>query len=221
MAKYQDLIGKKFGMLLVIERLENSKSNKTVYRCLCDCGKTKDVLSINLKEEQTISCGCIRKSKNPNYKKVARSLNYIKEYRAWKGIRARCYNNKNKKYLSYGGRGIIVCDRWIDSYKNFLQDMGICPDESKSIERIDNNGNYEPSNCRWATIDEQANNRRTNVFITYNNETLTLAQWGKKIGVSGSTIAHRLKIGWSIEKTLTTEKLRYNWYDLKNGKNGN
>ncbi len=125
------------------------------------------------------------------------------EYVAWNGMRARCHNPSNPNYARYGARGIRVCEAWRNSFETFLSDMGRKPSTKHSIERINNNGNYEPSNCRWATATEQANNRRSSRVIKFNEEEKTLAEWSRLSGVSVTTIYQRIKYGWSIERALT------------------
>ncbi len=126
--------------------------------------------------------------------------NKTDEYKIWCKIKDRC---KNKNDMRYGGRGIAICDRWLNSFENFLEDMDKRPSTLHSIERIDNNGNYEPSNCRWATKKEQARNRRSNVFITYNNETLCINEWAERSSINQMTFWSRIfRYKWSIEKAI-------------------
>ena len=127
-------------------------------------------------------------------------------YRIWKGLRDRCTNPKNKDFHNYGERGITVCDRWNHSFVLFLEDMGEAP-LNMQIDRIDNDSGYTKENCRWATIEEQANNRRTCVMITFNNKTQSISDWSKEIGIERKTLEYRLRIGWDIEKALTTPSL--------------
>ena len=126
------------------------------------------------------------------------------EYLSWRGMRARCNNKKNPNYRKYGERGIKVCDRWQNSFINFLNDMGMRPSRLHSIERIDNDGNYELSNCRWATPTEQANNRRSNRFLEFDGQRLTLAQWSARSGIEITTLHQRISSGWTIERAITT-----------------
>jgi hypothetical protein len=129
------------------------------------------------------------------------------EYAVWSGMRARCTNPAGPNYAKYGGRGISVCTRWMEDFVHFLGDMGRAPTPQHSIERIDNDGNYEPDNCRWATAKEQANNRRSSRYLTFNGETATLSQWADRIGLSIGTLHARLTAGWPLERALT-EPLR-------------
>lgn len=126
------------------------------------------------------------------------------EYITWNGMRARCTNPKNPNYDRYGARGVKVCDEWLTSFVTFLGDMGRKPTPQHSIERINNNGNYEPGNCRWATNKEQANNRRSSRLLTYNGLTQTVAFWAQLCGLRIGTLHSRLKSGWSVERALTT-----------------
>lgn len=125
------------------------------------------------------------------------------EYASWNGLTQRCLNPKDPKYPSYGGRGITVCQEWIDSFKRFLEDVGPRPSPDYSIDRIDNNGNYCKENCRWATRSQQQLNRRNNHRLSFNGETLTIAEWARKLGVPKERIASRLRYGWTTERTLS------------------
>jgi hypothetical protein len=124
------------------------------------------------------------------------------EYSIWQAMVQRCTNPNNKGYLKYGGRGIGVCDRWRE-YENFLADMGRRPSDSHSLDRINNDKGYEPSNCRWATLIEQANNTRTNKHLTFRGRTQTVADWAREIGIKQNTLVGRIRKGWSVEKALT------------------
>ncbi len=131
------------------------------------------------------------------------------EYAAWAAMKERCYRKKYHGYINYGGRGILVCARWKDSFESFLLDMGRKPSIKYSLDRIDVNGDYCPENCRWATHKEQANNKNTNRILTYSGRTLNIQGWADIIGVSNRTILSRLRRGWSIEKTLSIPVKKY------------
>lgn len=125
------------------------------------------------------------------------------EYRIWRSIKRRCLMPNEPAYPRYGGRGIIICDRWLESYEHFLADMGRRPSEDHSIDRFpDKNGNYEPGNCRWATEEQQQNNRNNNLLLTFNGKTMTARQWSRAIGIKAGTIQWRKSKGWSDERTL-------------------
>ena len=203
-----DLTGQRFDRWVVLS-IHSRKSRKYKWECVCDCGRSAIVCGGSLRSGLSKSCGCLR-----NEATVARlttpgdgigGCGPSNEYYTWSRMRSRCQNTNNPSYPDYGGRGITVCERWMD-FLNFRHDMGPRP-PGTSIDRINNNGNYEPSNCRWASNSEQANNKRNNRLIIFNGETLTPAQWATKTGLNRNQIIGMLKIGWSIEETLTLPKV--------------
>lgn len=135
------------------------------------------------------------------------STKHRAEYSTWKEMKRRCYNPSASYYHCYGGRGITVCQRWLESFASFLADMGEKPSPKHSIDRIDNDGNYEPANCRWATPIEQAQNTTHAKRITFNNETMSLSAWARKIGIDDAALSSRLRRGWTLEMALTTKPL--------------
>jgi hypothetical protein len=132
------------------------------------------------------------------------SGNQSTEYRIWAGIKSRCTDAASRNYRRYGGRGIVVCDRWRDSFVNFLADMGPRPSKLHSVERIDNDGNYEPKNCKWATRAEQALNTRRSRLLEINGELKNMAVWAREAGIAPQLIYHRLKFGWTPKDAVFT-----------------
>lgn len=195
-----DLIRKRFGRLIVIEYTGRYK-----YLCQCDCGNKKIIYGYSLKNGDTKSCGCLRieKTRHKSIKHGHTSKGQkSKIYRIWGEMIQRCTNLNDKGYVNYGGRGITVCERWLKSFENFLEDMGKSP-EGYQIDRIDNNKGYYKENCRWVTRKEQCRNRRNNHLITINNETKCISEWSEITGIKPHTILMRLRRGWSPKKTFT------------------
>lgn len=157
-----DITGMRFGKLIAIDRVENSKSGKARWRCRCDCGEISEVQSTNLKSGASTSCGCVHKERLAARVFVHGGYG-SRTYTSWINMHSRCNNSRNTHFHNYGGRGIEICERWND-FANFLADMGEKP-KGLSIDRIDNNGNYEPGNCRWSTRKEQNLNKRNTLFI--------------------------------------------------------
>lgn len=188
MGKIINLIGKKFNRLTVIERVQNANDNSTQWLCQCDCGNQIVVRGKLLRLGFTKSCGCLRKETtkrtNKEYKVIHKGTG-TRLYRIWKGMKNRCLNSSIKDYIHYGGRGIKVCDEWLNNFiifKDWAMRNGYT--DELTIDRIDVNGNYEPSNCRWITDKEQKRNKRNNHLLTINNETHCIAEWMEKLNVS-------------------------------------
>jgi hypothetical protein len=195
-----NLKGKKFRRLTVLRFVGVSKHHRSQWLCRCACGKKTVVTGSNW--ERIESCGCLVKELATTHGH-APTGKPSSTYRSWRDMKKRCYNPHAKEFKRYGGRGIKVCDRWKNSFENFLADMGKKP-VGLELERKNNDGSYEPGNCRWATHKEQARNRRDTRWITFNGQTKSLAQWGEEMGIKPITIHHRLEIGWSIAAALKT-----------------
>lgn len=154
----------------------------------------------NINRGKTLSCGCLHREVMSARATHGRSR--TTEHRIWLSMKRRCLDPANKAYKNYGGRGITVCQSWL-KFEEFFSDMGLRPDPSMSIERRDNNAGYCPENCYWGTREEQANNKRNSLLLTFRGETLTVAMWQKRLGFRGAVVYERLKMGWSIERSLT------------------
>ena len=190
-----DLTGKKFGKLEVIG-VHDTGSRKTYYVCQCDCGNVKVVRADALISGATKSCGCIKKEQDKinltaNHK---HKMSGTRIYETWQDMKRRCYNKQNARYDRYGGRGITVCDEWLNNFQSFY-DWAISNGYSDdlTIDRIDNDGNYEPSNCRWSTAKEQCNNRGSNINITIGNATKSLMCWCEIFNVDYKKVYARYK----------------------------
>lgn len=205
-----DLSGMKFGRLTVLEFAFN-KSRRSYWKCKCECGNHKIIEGYKLKTGHTKSCGCLSRENFEKLKNMSikHNLCNTRLYRAWINMKNRCYNKKLKEYKNYGGRGIKVCDEWKNDFLVFYKwsiENGYSDD--LTIDRIDVNGNYEPSNCRWTTIEIQANNKTNNHFITYNNQTLTINQWARKLNIPRETIKTRLGKKYPINIVLKKGKVK-------------
>lgn len=205
MSALRDLLGKTFGFLTVVSRGPNTNCDRPAWHCRCHCGTTKIVPTASLvrKHGSTKSCGC----KTSSFFRANMSrhgMSRTKEHRAWCAMLSRCRNPNCNAYPNYGARGITVCDSWQTAFENFYADMGPSPTSKHSLDRINVDGNYEPSNCRWATVHEQANNRRKGRHL-FNGQTLSLAEIIRQSGTTRPypTIHQRLyRYGWPINEAL-------------------
>ena len=191
----EDLAGKVFGKLTALRKCGLGPSRNVIWLCACECGKEMMAPADKLRFGRVGSCGCSRLIESRG--------RFIPEKQIWLGLIERCTNDKCPSWKNYGARGIKVCERWIASFEAFFADMGRRP-RGTTIDRINNNGNYEPSNCRWVNQGEQNNNRRGNVWIEFGGERLTCAQWDRKLGFTLATVRGRLHRGWNHEKAITT-----------------
>lgn len=204
----KDYSGQRFGRLTAVSLLEREPlQNNHLWRFVCDCGTEKPIRIKSVRSGHTSSCGCMQRealaSRNETH-----GLSRLKprEYRSWKDMRARCSNPNNDDYADYGGRGIRVCERWND-FSAFCADMGD-RQAGRTIDRIDNNGNYEPGNCRWSEAKTQANNKRSNRVITMGGVSKTLQAWCDQFGIEPSKVRYRLSRGWSLEAAFSPEDYR-------------
>lgn len=200
-----DYAGTRFGKWSVLARASapDGQHGFAFWFCRCDCGTERVVVGYALRRGKSLSCGC-DVAERISAAMAEHGMTDSPEWETWSSMRRRCYDPSMASYDNYGGRGIRVCDRWLDSFENFYADMGTRPSDKHSIDRINNDGNYEPDNCRWATWTEQANNRRSTVRLPFRGRTLSTTEWAEVIGIHSSTILARLRDDWSIEEALTT-----------------
>lgn len=194
MGTFKDLTGQRFGRLVAIRDVGVNKYGKRLWLCQCDCGETKEVLSNSLHACRTLSCGCLQTETRVKNGTI-HGLEYTYFSGIYRGIKKRCYNPNSKDYHRYGGRGIKMCDRWLADIRNFASDMGERTDKKMSIERNDNNGDYEPGNCRWATHKEQMNNTSKCHLFTIGGVTKTITQWSEHFGITRSSMVYRIQRG--------------------------
>lgn len=196
--------GQLFGTLTVLNRAPNSSAGKARWFCQCSCDdKIIPVLGASLLNGLTVSCGCHRRTARQTHAKT-----YTIEYSSWKSMIARCTNPRVKRYASYGGRGIKVCERWCHSFAAFYKDMGNRPSRQHSLGRIDNDGDYTPENCRWETARQQQNNMRSNVTYLYKGQSYTVAQLARLSGLQPMTLWSRIQRGISIDDAVEQPLLR-------------
>lgn len=199
-SRAKDLAGKQFGNLTAIKKV-GRKNHSNIWLCRCKCGNEVECYQHNLERGTSTSCGCLRshyakKSRNCHGESTSRL------YKEWSRMRTRCYNKNVKEYPRYGGRGITVCPEW-DKYwpfREWAHENGYA--ENLTLDRKDVNGNYEPSNCRWIPMSEQASNKRTNTFIEYGGKKQTAAKWARELGIGKDTITYRVRAGWTAEECL-------------------
>lgn len=207
MGKLIDITGKKFGRLTAIGQSGKDKSNNHIWECICNCGKTTFVRKNHLVKNATKSCGCLN-SETARNRFTKHGLHNSTIHRIWVQIIGRCYNENNKSFKNYGGRGISVCSEWKKDFQTFYDwSMANGYKKGLTIERIDNNGNYEPSNCCWDTMKKQGNNRRNNKMIEYKGEIKSLAEWCEILNLSYQSVWQRINnLKWSIEDSFERKK---------------
>ncbi len=210
----KDLLNQRFERLLVCGESPEKQKGCTVWICRCDCGAEVRARSYELIKGDTKSCGCFRRD-FPWIGRVTHGKSETSEYRIWESMKKRCHNPNNHAYAHYGGRGITVCERW-HKFELFFEDMGCRPGEKYSIDRRDNDGNYCPENCYWATVKEQHRNKRSNVYVVYQGQKVILADACKLAGIPYDRVKRRRREGWSWEEMLATKGFRRHFKDNRN-----
>ena len=207
-----DEVGNKYGRLTVVSYAGKLGAHNA-WNCVCECGKTKVVSVTSLHKGATQSCGCLH-----NELLAKRSSKYSvhdrRLYHSWKAMLRRCEDEKNKYFYNYGGRGIKVCDEWHD-FETFAKwAIGHGYSNELTIDRIDNNGDYNPYNCRWSTKIEQENNKRTNRKVTIDGAEKNLCQWCRQFGINPITVQSRLRLGWDVETAIKTPTVKQS-FDIR------
>lgn len=199
------MIGKKFGRLIVIEELKERKHGSKVYRCQCDCGNIVNVRKDMLKSGNTRSCGCLQREKARvvGKDKCTHGQSKTRLYNIYHHMINRCYNKNLLNFRNWGGRGITVCNEWKDNFMTFYEwAINNGYKDTLTIDRIDNNKGYDPTNCRWVTNKTQSNNRRTNILLTYAGKTQNIKQWSAELNTKYVTMCYRYHAGWSTKHIL-------------------
>lgn len=199
-----NIVGQRYGRLVVQEMLPPNRHHHSMVRSICDCGNTHISEAAGLRRGSVKSCGCLLAESRGLHTKT-HGQSHTRTFNIWMAMRARCRYPSMSSFPIYGGRGIRVCDRW-EKFEQFLEDMGEAPPDAQ-IDRIDNDGNYEPSNCRWATRIEQARNKSTNRYIEFDGERKCLMDWARSLQMDQASLAERIS-KWGIERALTTPKGR-------------
>lgn len=201
MGKKIDLAGQRFGRLTAISKGSKNASGKFLWLCICDCGNERLIPTGNLQSGNSRSCGCLRDELHEERVRT-HGMTRSRIHNVWTHMWQRTTNPRDRSYLNYGGRGIKVCEQW-RTFEGFYADMGPTYADGLTIDRIDNDGNYEPGNCRWITKAEQNRNRRSNVWIEFRGRRLCRAEWAEMLGIHPETLNWRLSSGWSVERALT------------------
>ena len=199
MGRLIDRTGQRYGRLVVLGQAGRSNQGQALWRCLCDCGRETTCLSDNLGKGHTKSCGCL-KAELLAAGQPSHGLSHTKAYATFCSAKERCQNPNNKRWPDYGGRGIQFLYPGIEA---LIADIGHPPSDSHTIERIDNEGHYEPGNVRWATSLVQGGNKRSNHLITWRGKTMHLSGWSREVGIGIQALRSRLRMGWSVERALT------------------
>jgi hypothetical protein len=212
-----DLKDQRFGRLVVIADSGRRSFKNVVWECRCDCGTITFVIANNLRRSRSTSCGCLHREitsqrqlrHGHTSERLQSGKRYSSEYAIWRSMKARCHNQKAVNYADYGGRGITVCSRWLDSFEAFIADMGARPSHDHSIDRIDNDIGYEPSNCRWATDEQQRSNRRQTIFVTRaDGSSVALMALAEERGIKYCTLFAALRRGRDVLTFVPRRRLR-------------
>lgn len=207
-----ELGGRVFGRLTIIGRAGKDRWGGWLWDCRCSCGRVVTVRASTLATGRTSQClSCSAKASGTTHGQTGTEL-----YLRWRAMLARCENEKNPEWHNYGGRGIKICREW-RTYEAFARDMGPTFDPDLEIDRIDNDGNYEPGNCRWSTRQEQQNNRRNNHVIEWRGQVRTVTEWASLLGIKPNTLIYRLRRGWDIERAMTFRVPRNVLLEVANG----
>lgn len=191
-------IGTRYNMLIVV-----SQQSEDLFECLCDCGKITLVKRRYLSPNGRKSCGCL------NDPKFGINVDFLPEYRNWQKAKQRCFDKNNNRYSTHGGRGITMCERWKNSFENFFNDMGKRPTSKHSLDRIDNDKGYCPENCRWATLNEQARNKRNTIKINTPDGIMSVHDAAEKYGLNVNTLKSRINYGIPEKDLLSKNNLKY------------
>jgi hypothetical protein len=207
MAQKTDITGQKFGKLLVLSYSEKkTKDKKRMVWCQCDCGNKKEITAANLVSGMSKTCGCERVE---TARKTFTKHGYRSHpmYHRWAAMMQRCYDENSHEFKNYGARGIKVCERWKESFWNYAEDLGLPPFPSASIDRVVNDGDYCPENCRWVSNKEQSTNRRTTKILEFNGKKMCIADWERKLGFCLGSLKKRFAVGLTVEQALSIPKI--------------
>lgn len=199
---YPEKIGEVHGRLKIVSFDGMDHASKALVTVVCDCGGFRQVRYNNLSQGRTTSCGCLSSEKTAE-RNFKHGLSGHSAFQCWVDMNKRCHTPRDANYPNYGGRGITVCPEWQDGPEQFIADMGEKP-PGMTLDRKDNNLGYSASNCEWVTMQDQQNNKRTNVLLAHEGESMTIAQWARKLGMKKVTLTGRIASGWSTEAALTT-----------------
>lgn len=205
MSGFVDLTGQRFGRLTVVAVIRGNSKGRLKWECRCDCGGSTTTPTHCLRGGHTQSCGCLQRERTSAAARREHRIIDHPLYRLWSGLKSRCLNPNATGYDRYGGRGITICDRWLN-FENFVSDIGPRPSSQHSLDRIECEGDYEPGNCRWATPEEQNNNTRVATVVTYKGKRMRLHEAWQESGcvVPKKTAYRRLRLGWSADRALST-----------------